>query len=118
MSAPDYKIIKAGAKCGANKTDFVGVSKYAIIEQSGERFLVPMFYNILGEKLDALSFRVEELSDDGAPITSKTADFYELNAAPKSSFGDDRKVRLSDKCADVRITIISATYGNYVRTPG
>lgn len=118
MSAPDYKIIKAGAKCGANKTDFVGVSKYAIIEQSGERFLVPMFYNILGEKLDALSFRVEELSDGGAPITSKTADFYELNAAPKSSFGDDRKVRLSDKCADVRITIISATYGNYVRTPG
>lgn len=114
----DYKVIKASAKCGANKTDFAEIRKYVIAERDGKRFLVPMFYNELGEKLDAISFRVDEFDGSGSPITSNTADFYELNAAAKSSFGEDRTVLLSDNCADVRITILDATYGNYVRTAG
>lgn len=109
----DYSIVKTSSK--PNSTDFVSVTDYAVILQSGKKYLVVGFYNELNEKLDEVSFSVTELNEKGDEITSRTVDFIGIEAGGKQAFGPDRKVMLSDGCCDVKIKIIGGVYGRFIR---
>lgn len=109
----DYSIVKCGLQ--QNKGDFVSVTKYAVILQSGKKYLVPQFYNELNEKLDELSFSITETDENGDVITERTVDFIGLDVNAKTAFGEDRKVMLSDGCCDVKIKVVGGVYGKFVR---
>ena len=109
----DYSIVKCGLQ--QNTGDFVSVTKYAVILQSGKKYFVPQFYNELNEKLDELSFSITETDENGDVITERTVDFIGLDVNAKTAFGEDRKVMLSDGCCDVKIKVVGGVYGKFVR---
>lgn len=108
-----YKVAKYNTV--KNGVGFVTLLKYAVIVENGEKYLVPLFFNNTDQKLDSLTVSVEEYDANNKAINKIEATLGELSASPKTSFGSDKKIKLSPACSDVNVFVRKGVYGKYER---
>jgi len=113
-----YSVLKkyVNGESGNDNLLFVTVDQYALIGKNEDKYLLFSFANNAEERLNALTFRIEEYTAKGDFIKAETVALDKLDVAPSAIFGRDKKIKLAEACADVRLTVVSGRYGKYIRS--
>lgn len=110
------EIISKGLYTRPQASGIVAVKQYILMRKKGKKLLLLRFENHKRERLDALSFSVKQYDARGTLIAQERFDLSGLSYEGGQIFAFDKNVRIKERCADFKVVVHSATYGNYLHT--
>lgn len=92
---------------------FVSLKQYMIVENKGKHCLMLRFFNELKVAVSAIEFRLTQLDVNGTALGSAIIKVDSMSMAPGTTHAMKSGIVISEKCADFRVTVISATSNGY-----
>ncbi|MGN0813805.1 MAG: leucine-rich repeat protein [Candidatus Coproplasma sp.] len=91
----------------------VYATDYVIVRERGKKYLILRFFNPRDEIIDRLNIKLIQLDGEGEKLSSEHIGFYNVRGACCGSFVPEKKIELSEGCADFKVEVLSAGYGRY-----
>ena len=107
------KIISKGTYSHPGVPNFVSAKQYIVVQKGKKRHLFLRFENPRNDKLTSISFSVDLLDSSGMVIGHTKIEKKSLNVRACSGFAINKSVIMPDGCADFKVTVHSASYGDY-----
>lgn len=108
------EIISKGLYTHPQVPGFVSVKQYILLRRQGKKNLFLRFENHRREVVTALSFSVKQFDAKGSLINQEHFALTKVNCAGEGVLVFDKAIKIKERCADFRVTVHSATYGEYV----
>ena len=107
------KIISKGTYSHPGVPNFVTAKQYIVVQKGKKRHLFLRFENPKNDTLTAISFSVDLLDSSGMVIGHTKIEKKNLSVKACSGFSINKSVVMVDGCADFKVTVHSASYGDY-----
>ena len=92
---------------------FISVKQYMLIRSEGKKCALLRFVNETDYTVDHFEFAVVQLDSKGAIIGRSTVECSNLKFNAGNTYAMNKGVVVDEKCADIRVQMISARSGRY-----
>ena len=110
----DYHVVSKGTYNDFKFNDFVSVKQYLLVKEKNKKYLLLKFGNDAKETVSGLRLTVKEFDVRGNCLGAKKVVWDEVNGKAGSKFLGKEKILLEDSCVEVKISLDSAVFGDYV----
>lgn len=119
MKKNSYNVVSKGICSYPQTENFVSAKQFLIINDSNDgegdkRYLLVKLTNNHKENVTAALLKIEQFTERGDKIASDDVYVDGFCGYPRKSFAVEKKIPVAPTCADCRITVIEAEFGNYV----